>query len=104
MKFFAATAVLFAAAAMALPGGRHPGGERPGPYNPCPNNLLKVPQCCDTDALGLLGLGCIAPPNNRPGSVGAFADCCRASSRRPKCCAVTTGLEASVLCIDPEGL
>ncbi|CAI6101259.1 hypothetical protein V2G26_000312 [Clonostachys chloroleuca] len=98
MQFFT-TVVLFAAAAMALPGG-----QQSAPYKPCPNELLKVPQCCDTDALGLVGLGCVAPPNNKPASPRAFADCCRATSRRPKCCAVTTSLEASVLCIDPEGI
>ncbi|VUC26521.1 unnamed protein product [Clonostachys rosea] len=99
MKFFA-TAVLFAAAAMALPGG----GRHPAPYDPCPGALLSVPQCCDTDALGLVALGCVNPPNSNPSSARQFADCCRSSSRRPKCCAVTTGLEASLLCIDPQGL
>jgi hypothetical protein len=34
----------------------------------------------------------VIAPNNRPASPRAFADCCHASSRRPKCCAVTTGV------------
>lgn len=34
----------------------------------------------------------VIAPNNNPASPRAFADCCRATSRRPKCCAVTTSV------------
>lgn len=51
MKFFTAAA-LFAAVAIAGPVEVRTGG------NICPVGLFSNPQCCDTQVLGIIGLGC----------------------------------------------
>lgn len=52
MKFFTAAA-LFAAVAIAGPVEVRTGGG-----SICPDGLFSNPQCCDTQLLGIIGLGC----------------------------------------------
>ncbi|GFP53041.1 hypothetical protein ACSS6W_000479 [Trichoderma asperelloides] len=78
MKFFTAAA-LFAAVAIAGPVEVRTGG------NICPVGLFSNPQCCDTQVLGIIGLGCEVPPQT-PRDGADFKNICAKTGDQALCC------------------
>ncbi|KAL6866445.1 hypothetical protein ACO1O0_002556 [Amphichorda felina] len=97
MKFFAAVALL-AAAAMAAPTEVEDRGE----YVPCGSTLYSNTLCCATDALGIIGLDCEVP-SETPCDADHFAEICAQKGQQPKCC-VAPVADQALLCDNPVGI
>ncbi|KAI1269399.1 hydrophobin [Xylariaceae sp. FL1019] len=96
MQFTTAFVAIFAAVAVAVPGGK-----TGTPYDAC-SGLYDTLQCCATDVLGVADLDC-AGPGAVPTSAANFASICAAKGQRARCCVLPV-LGQDVLCQTPLGL
>ncbi|KAI2610521.1 Cerato-ulmin hydrophobin family [Hypoxylon sp. NC1633] len=97
MKFFAATTLIFAGAALAVPAAI----EQRQTYAPC-SGLYGTAQCCATDVLGVADLDC-ADPSATPTDATDFSSICSAIGQRARCCVLPI-LEQGILCDTPTGV
>ncbi|KAI0380645.1 Cerato-ulmin hydrophobin family [Hypomontagnella monticulosa] len=98
MKFFAATAILFAGVALAAPAAEM---ESRQTYVPC-TGLYGTSQCCATDVLGVADLDCANPPTV-PTDAANFTSICSAIGQRARCCVLPI-LGQDILCQTPAGV
>ncbi|KAL7955599.1 fungal hydrophobin domain-containing protein [Trichoderma compactum] len=70
-------------------------GERSG-SDVCPSGLYNVAQCCDTNLLGAVFLGCDSPAKE-PHSTADFKDICSEDGKQAACCSIPV-LGLAILC------
>ncbi|KAF3057697.1 Trihydrophobin [Trichoderma lentiforme] len=97
MQFLAVAALLFTAA-FAAPSTEAPAALARRNEAWCPRGLYSVPQCCDTDVLGVADLDCRTPPD-LPSKCKNFGSACATIGLQPKCCVLPVA-GVAVLCTD----